>query len=380
MMLTLPAGVVPVLRRAAPGEPLTTLRVTGYRFDLLDAQERSLGELRGVLPGGSVSWVSNAAIKGSGSITVQDRGQAVDWLNARIRPVALIDGWPEVPLGIWLPAAPVEQWSDTGRSWDVELTDKAAILDQDVFADEVSGARAFSAAAGDNVIEVIRGLIGGTGESTSGLEVATDQLSSPMTWDVGTTRLKIINDLLDAAGFFSLFVDAGGVFRAIRYVPPASRAVLYEALGPFTAGPTSLMDPGFTRDADVYAVPNRFVVVGQGDTDAPALVSTAVNTDPTSPFSFDSRGRWITSVETGIEATDQAALDVYAQRRLIAATSVASSFDLIHMHLPGLAVNSVLRLVSTRADIDLLCTVSKTDVTFDALARCQTTMQEVLDV
>ena len=382
MPLPLPSGVIPTVTFLTPEESLTVLRVSSYRFDLLSSTEAPLGELAGVRPGGSLDWTASASIKGSGQITVDDVGQSVDWLNNRIRPVAIIDGWPEeVPLGIWLCAAPVENWADEGRSWEVELLDKLSILDQDVYADpQTAEATTYSLERGDNIIEAVRSLIEETGESADAIEVAPETLYSDQMWDVGTTRLRIINDLLDMAGYFSLYVDMSGAFQVSVYAPPAQRPIVYEGLAPFVRGATSIMQPNFTRDADIYAVPNRVVALGQGEGAEEGMTATAVNTDAKSPFSYQARGRWITMVETGVEAVDQAALDTYAQRRLISATSTAASFPIKHIPLPGLTFNSVVRLVDDRAGIDAICTVSQTSWPLDPLELANSKLVEVLDV
>jgi hypothetical protein len=311
--------------------------------------------------------------------------QTVDWLNVRIRPmirIARLGGGDDplgtlVPAGVFLCAAPVEQWTATGLKRQVELTDKLSILDQDIASGDPAGISAYSAAAGANVITLVQTLIGETGELYPAIQPDTKTLPAPLVWDIGTTRLKIINDLLDAGGYFSLFCDGWGQYQALPYVQPSDRVPVYESIAPFSDGPQSLMDPAWTRDRDIYSIPNRYLVVSQGDGTTAALTSLATNTDPASPYSFSSRGRWITQVEIGVEAVDQAALDTIAAARLSSATSVTNQITLDHIFLPDLHINSVVHFVNPDSGLDIYCYVVKTTIPLDPVKLCQTVMRVV---
>lgn len=384
MPVQLPAGVVPVLQPLTDDQVLVTSpRVSSWRFELLDRSETPIGELEGVEPGGSVEWTASASIKGSGKITVHPSpDQQVDWLNVRIQPVCTISGYSrDVPCGIWLAAAPVEQWDDGQLTLDVELLDKASILAQDVWESPVSGRpETFTAAAGANVLELVKQLITATGERVDAIGTDSAALTRAMVWEPGTTRLQIINELLDAAGFFSLWVDMRGQFRCDRYVTPQARAASFEALAPFTAGPSSLISPDTKIDRDIYSVPNRFVAVGQGTGDTEAPIAVATNENPASPYSHQARGRWITVVETGVEATDPTALQTFADRRLAAASSVAATIPVTHVFLPDLTVNLAVRIVQPSASLATKATVQKTTVVFDGTKMCSSELREVMEL
>ena len=366
-----------------PGAP----RSTSWRFELLDSDEAIIGELGGAQVDGSVDWEATASVKGGGRLTVQDIGQDIDWLNTRIRPVVTISDpasmygatTVEMPIGVFLPSAPKDAGSALGIAADVELHDKCSLLDSDIWTTAGGVPATYIAAVGDEVLELVRLLIEDTGETADTIEPdPTLLVTSALTWDVGTTRLRIINDLLDAAGYFSLWCDGWGHFRATPYTEPASRAPRFSVMAPFEVGPTSLWLPEWTRDRDIYAVPNRVVAISQGDGETEALTSTATNVDPLSPYSQVSRGRWITTVETGVEALNQAALDVYTSRRLSQLTSVTTTLELKHALLPGLNVNDVVRIVNPDADINLLAVVRKTMVPFDPIAPAESTFAEVI--
>lgn len=318
-------------------------------------------------------------------VVISGQTQVTSWLNVRIRPmirIARLGGGDDaegrlVAAGVYTVAAPVEKWTATGLARELELTDKLGILDQDIASGSTSTITAYTAPAGANIIALIQALIGETGETYPAIQPDTKTLPAAMVWDLGTTRLKIINDLLDAAGYFSLFCDGYGQYQAVPYVQPSDRVPVYESMAPFSNGPRSLMDPDWTRDRDIYSVPNRVYLVGQGDGALAALTSTATNTDPNSPYSFAARSRWITLVETGVEAVDQAALDTIARARLSSVSSVTEEFTLDHAYLPDLHINSVVRFVNPSADLSVYCYVVATSIPLDPLALATSTMRVV---
>ena len=386
MGIALPTGVI--LTPVANGIDAALLgsRVTTYSFDLLDGNDALIGTLDGVETGGSITWDAYASVKSGGTIPVTDVRQDVNWLQVRIRPkavLALAGGGDdptgrEIPLGIYLPAAPKQNWNENGRTWSVEMLDKLSILDQDTYTDSSGNAVAYGATAGANILDLVRTLINDAGEATPAIGTGTAVLAADQVWDAGSSRLKIVNDLLTQSGYFSLYCDGAGQYRATPYVEPANRVPVYMTSNPFEKGPNSLMASDWTLDEDIYGIPNRYVAIGQGDGTTEALVATATNTNPLSPFSYANRGRWITQVETGVEAVDVAALLAHAKRRLSSLTSVNQAIDVRHMLLPDVTINSVVRFVHAEAEVDTLFTVLKTTVNLDPLALAASSLQEVL--
>jgi hypothetical protein len=364
----LPGGLVPV-RALSAEEIITSNRSTRFRYDLYSRVEAPLGNLDGVEKG-SVDFVANASVKSGGSLEVVATGQTVDWLNDRVRPVAIIEGLPEIPLGMFLFSEAPEEWDDTGASRAVKLLDKTTILDQDA----VDGT--YSLDTGTVITTAVVTLITSTGETNIAVTPSAATLAAPLAWEAGTTKLRIVNDLLAVAGYFSLFCDGNGQYRGEPYIRPAARPIRYE----FLDGATSIYSPEFVKDVDLFSIPNKFVAVGQGSGIVAALTSTATNTDPASPYSFGARGRWITKSATGVEAASQTVLDDYARRRLIELTSPTSSIEVEHALVPGLALNNAVRLRRVPAGVDARHVVSKMVIALDPLALVKSTLVEVVDL
>lgn len=340
-------------------------RVERYWGELLDSNDQLIDKLR--VTGGKVSLNVNATIRGGGSVSVIGESD-VNWLNTRVRIWHETRGRDPFALGTFMPTFPSFDNGSTLQEQTVELHDKTQILVED------KTTATFSVPEGAIVTDVIRSIIESAGESTMSITDSTATIATARTWDVDTTKLRIINDLLDYINYFSLWTDGMGVFQAVPYSRPAARPVARR----FVRGERGVVhSPKWTRNQDIAEVPNRVVLKTEGGDDDEALVSVAENTDPASPFSYQGRGnRWIQSTYTS-EAADQATLDDLARRRLISLSSPSATLDVDHLVVP-LQLNDVVRFVSS--NIDTLAVVERMDYTMKPGALVSATWREVQDL
>lgn len=370
-MIVVPAGLVGLDFAKDMRDPIYGNRTQTFTYDLLDnAGEAPKGSLLGVT-GGSIEWHANAAVKGGGKITVvSEKRRNINWLQRRVKITMNIAGKGSFPLGVFIPSAPVERWDDMNLALELELLDKCSILDNDYVLDN------YSLSKGTNVTDAVRSLIASTGEGAGSITDGTDTLDKGMTWESGTSKLTIINDLLVAANYFTLSADGNGKFRVQKHRLPKNRPVVHE----FIDNAKSIYDPTFTYEKDIYSIPNKVVLIAQGDGDAEGMKATATNTNPNSPYSYANRGRWIIDVTKGVDATSQASLDDRAAKRLAELTSPVGTVGIDHAPLPWLNVNEVVRFKRTDADIDIRAVVESTAINLDAAALQRTSLQEVAEL
>ena len=286
----------------------------------------------------------NAAIRGGCSLSLRDvAGQDLDWASVRFRPWVRVNNltWP---LGVFLPASPSLSHDEFGSAWEVSCLDKTSILDQDVMTSS------YSVPVGTVVTDRVAELISGAGEASTAITPSTLTTRSPQTWEPGTSRLRIINDLLDGINYFSLWADRHGQYRAEPYRRPQDRSLA----ATFAAGEAAIHSPRWSRAQDIAGVPNRTVVIVEGDEDTPGMTATADNTDPASPYSIPSRGRVVARTYTGVEAADQPTLDALAARYLADASTPSATLEVQHASVP-LDGNDVVRFAS--AGVDTLAVV-----------------------
>lgn len=357
-------------------------RETGFRFEVLDKAENIIGDLRGV-KGGNLAWSSKASIHSSGSIEMSDVGEDIDWLNARVKiTVDTRDDDGETittPLGIYMPAAPVHEWDDGARVYTIELLDKLSMLDTDIITNPNGNAESYSVKKGTNIIATVKGIIADLGEESPAIVDDQDEFTAgDMVFPAGTTRLKIINELLDAANYFSLWCDGEGRYRVTKYRAPKDRTPVYQMEAPLVEGEDSLLGVEWTHDEDIYAVPNRVVAVQQGDDEEEGLTSVADlnKLEPTSRFNQKNRGRYITTTYDSVEASSQANLDAWAERKMEELVNAANKAEIEHVFLPKLAMNDTILFKA--GDVEMTAAVTNIEFDLDPQAMVSTKLRSVL--
>jgi hypothetical protein len=371
-------------------------RSTSYRYELLahdpnTGQDTLSGFLDGV-QGGNLQWSYTAAVKGAGTFRVTDLSVAapgmtrvsdVNLVTTRIRPVLVIDGLPEIPLGAFVVTEAPEQWDGEGRTVSVGVLDKCAVLDQDA-TDSF-----YVAPVGQPILQIVAGVVQGCGETIAVPATETTGLAASRVWDPGTSKLEIVNELLKTLGYNSLWADGQGNLKATANVLPANRPIRYDILDmdrELVDGPQSVYKPSWNRDKDYYGIPNRVVAVGQGSgSDDPPPAGVWTNEDPASPYSFQARGRWITHVLDGVDVPDgsvadqTAALTARARASLIAMSAPQAAVEVTHLPLP-LAVGDVLRFASAPAGIDGRHIVTTLRLDLKSTGLMSSTLQEVVSL
>ena len=289
---------------------------------LLDSEDRVLKVLDGVT-GGDCKIVAQSPLGGSGNMELKEVGQGIDWMSHRVRST-FHDGVRSWPVGVFLFTSPTAHNTDFGVTFDVGLLTKMNVIAEDTVEDR------YSVPAGMPIIGRVVTLIQSTGETRIAVTDSAVTLTSGLTWEPGTSKLTIINDLLQAAGYWSLWCDGGGLFRVEPYVDPASRPVAHT----FEHGEASIYYPDWTHDQDLASVPNRVVAWREGDDEEPPLIGISTNEDPESAYSYQARGRWITHVEEGVEAETQQVIDQFAARKLRDLMSPVSRLEVGHGMIP----------------------------------------------
>lgn len=298
-------------------------RLESYRVELLDYQDNVIGELEGVT-GGSLSWNANAPIPGAGTLELAETTQEIDFSSNRVRPFWQVNG-EEWPLGVYVMAAPVTEYSATGRARSVDLTDKITVVSDDRIV------QTFQVAKGANVVEAARQQIVAAGETRILATPGTTVLANTMTWPPGTSRLSIINDLLGVAGYWSLATDRMGQFILAPYRAPADRPTAWE----FAEGAASLHSPEWSHELPLWEATNHVTLVSQENDAGQVWVATAVDDNPDSPTSTVSMKRVLNPiVEENVEAVSLAALQLQANRKLVENSNVVGVIEVDHAFVP----------------------------------------------
>lgn len=296
-------------------------RQSEYRVTLLDHQNNIIRRLDGVI-GGTVSLSSATRLRASGSLELSELAMPIDWMKDRVKIEYVPSGMDPWSLGVFLLSAPVRSYSEVGSSWKVDLSSILAIPDADCTSSSLTISKDVP------LVKSAADLLKSSGVGFMSITPSDAKPSADLFYDPGKSKLTIANELLAAAGYWSAHPDGNGAIRLSPYSKPASRPVAYS----FSEGSHAIHLPEWDRELDAASVPNRVILISEGSHEKPALVGEATNTNPKSPYSYSSRGgRWITEVQSGVEAADQKSISSQAERRLIELSTPTASISIHHM-------------------------------------------------
>lgn len=238
---------------AAEAEALQARQVVvEFGADLLDAQDRVVGDLSPDLSGGAVSRSNYAAVHGTVDLTLH---RALDWGTARVRPWQAVQaGAVKVRrnLGVYVLTTPDRVATDEDTvTYEVQGLDKLHLLQHEI-------GDTYVVAAGISYLDAARQAIADAG--VTGLPALFDgtaqdkTTAAPLVWLLDTddpaTWLRVVNDLLAEIGYRGLWVDQDGRFRSEPYLSPVYRPV--EWTHDLTDPRTNIVGPERTLTTDTF--------------------------------------------------------------------------------------------------------------------------------
>lgn len=345
---------------------LTGHRSPRWEHWLLDRNDQQVKLLDGVT-GGGCTVAALSRLGTAGNLTIDDRGQEIDWLTHRVQSIydpgiTGVEPWPVATL---LFASPTTRYTEFGRSYDVELLSKLSILDL------ATVGQGYALAAGTPVIDTVVALIHAVGETRIAVTPSDAVLVSQIVFDADDTYLTVINELLTAIGYWSLWCDGAGVFRVEPYENPADRPESWT----FTQGNMSLHMPDWEHEQDLNSIPNVYKVWREGDEDTPGVegVVTLDSLYPDSPYTVAARGYEVTRTESAEVATVDDAVAL-ATRRLRDALTPVGKITATHAVLP-LQPNQVIRF--TDSGTDTLCTIQSIEYSYRFDSDCKASWRQL---
>lgn len=287
-----------------------------FRYDLLDVSGNVKKALANVY-NGSITYSTTAAIRRTAQFQIVDDPD-INFLQDRIRPYARLrmpdGGYAEWPVGTFLLSTPPRQLVESTLVRSVQGYDFGQILADDKVTDR------YTIGSGTVVTTAIAYLLTSAGLNAQNVQASAATLPTTQDWAMGTTKAKIVADLLNAINYAPLWFDALGVAQVLPFVAQPARAVEYT----YANDRLSVIFAGMQDGLDLFNVPNVFVLA-VSQPDRSVLRSVYTNSNPSSPTSTVSRGRSITMVDTSQNAVDQATLDALAQRAAYNASQVAET-------------------------------------------------------
>lgn len=267
------------------------------RFEVVDRDLEVVGPIR-VLGADTISAKSSGNVKRTLSgFKLDERAlRTIDPFKHRIKPWWVLEDGTEWPLGVYVFTAAAAR---VGTYVDVLET---TMLDQDYVLDQ--GTRStFGVGQSGSILPAVEEIIGQVRIVHSVLpEGSSARVADPVVWPAGTSRLKILNDLCNLAGWLPPYFDNNGVLT-IRTPPDVDRDAPDHI---YSASNSRVMRATIIENDNLLDAPNVYVVVCSGPSDGEIAASAEV--DPDLPFSVQNRRFEVVEVvrAQGIETTYQA--------------------------------------------------------------------------
>lgn len=258
-------------------------RKNSYIFTLLDKDENvKIGRVDNI-QSFTLTYNSLTTLKTTITAMMHDDSQ-FDFLSDRLKITLVVDirGYHfEFPLGVYLFNSPsCERLGNTksllGDTRNVTLYSKLKIYQDDKIMTD------YEMATGTNIVNEIKRLL-----NTEKIRIdgSLKVLSEGKIYPIGTSKLEIINDLLDKLGYNSLSVDWEGYFYSEEYKQPAERNFDFE----YTDEEDQQIEVNFTEDFDLTDVYNVFT--GYCTINGICYTYTYINDNASSPTSTTNLGR-----------------------------------------------------------------------------------------
>lgn len=284
---------------------LQSNRQVKFEYDLLDKNDKKLGAINEV--SGSYSFNSEAEIKGTGRFTLNEKySKDINFLSERIKPyfcLKMDSTWIRWGQGIYIMNSPDRDEQDGGIYRNIEAYDKSIILKEDKVDNR------YFIPEGTVYTDAIRTLVISSGITKISIQESELTLVIGKEYEIGTSKLEIINSLLNSINYYPVHFDGNGFCIIRKYVNPKDRQYDFT----YMTDNDSVITYGSTETLDAFNIPNKFVRYVENP-EAAYLISTFVNDKASNPLSTINRGRTITDISSVSDIPDQATLDEYVKR------------------------------------------------------------------
>lgn len=341
----------------------TRQRDHSWRYELWNKDGYTGRNLTGVIDG-SLGWEKNQAIKGRGTLNVQENADG-PLLNVMVRPVLTIADWGEAPYGLWVPSFPRRNFNEVSWSGPIGLLSREAALTRTSAASVLNDDDDITVTIphGTVITDWISSALTKAGVTRFAIEASPKTENAPQSYFQGETLLQVINAELQRIGHTSMYSDMDGTLRADAYVLPADRPESFADLRPFDVNGNPILGRVFSMTDDSPSIPNKVRAVGRPVGWLPGQTGVAVNNDPNSPYSVVNRdGDVVEKVYTDVNVLSKAEATSYAHQQLLNLSKDGRKAEIEFLHLPGATINKVVYFNVPRAGEPMFATIDSLTV------------------
>ena len=254
-------------------------------------------------PDRSIKWQFEAEIDQAARIKPY-----VDFISPRLT-IEHEDGSSETSsYGVYLTVPPKKSISNTEQFITLDSRDLTYILANDGFDD------GYTRSAGQNIVQTVRALLEEAGFSRHQIADHPALLEDTKSWGANTSRLEVINELLNSINFYTLYMTKDGYVASRPYVGDRDKAASIS----YSTNPPSkvqVVSSPIKHETTPDRIANRIIVIGGTPPDN-VIIGRAINNSPSSPTSTVNLGMTITKKYEGVQVADQESANLIAQQYL----------------------------------------------------------------
>ncbi len=274
-------------------------QVLDFAFYLCDNNDNILSKLD-VTDSFTISHSTEATIKRTLELDIINLN--VDLINKRIKAFVNIAG-VEYPLGVFCIESPMKNIVNGFVTRQIKAYDKTVILQNDCLLENLY------LPVGTLVTNAIEEVVNGSGIKRIDIIDSDKKLNRDYEFLIGTSRLEVINTLLEYINYTSINFTNDGYATAKPYTLPTNREVDFN----YATNDISIIKPDRTVELDLFSVPNVFIATSS-NSETESLTSIYINDNPNSKVSTVTRGRNIAKKFEVNDIVDQRTLDSYVRR------------------------------------------------------------------
>jgi hypothetical protein len=256
----------------------------------------------------------------------------------------------EIPLGHYMLLSPVKTTDGNIVTRNIDSYDLLKALDQD----KTIVSTTFS--SGSNVVDTIETLLDSVGTWVNySIEPSTETLSEDVSYELGKSKLFIINSLLNMINYYPLWVNGNGIYKGVPWSETPN--ITHE----FIDNELSLYHEDVELDVDYSEIYNRVVIItNQLEQDIEPLYKVWTMEDENltdHEFSYTNLGRYVTKIFQS-EATSQSYIDLRARRELRNMLEIEEAVSYNHAFITSRLEDGIpwqgdaYRFKNTKLDID----------------------------
>lgn len=235
-------------------------------------------------------------------------------------------------LGLFICTPPKHSHRQTYSTGDIEGRDLTWILANDYVGST------YNLATGANLVNAAIALIAAKGLRYN-IPADTSTLPAARSWPPDVSKLDIINDLLNGAGYYTLWADRFGILQSMPFLELSSAE---PALSIFSGEGSILIDT--VDEEGVFDTIANKVIVYKENTQGASIRVTRTNNDPASPVSTVSLGRTITRVIKDTNIASTAVAQAIARAAIEEGSTYTNKLKITTFPMPARALHEVYDL------------------------------------